>query len=213
MKPGFDLSIYLVLDPHLCEDLGMVETTRRAVEGGVTMVQLRDKEGDTDRRISTGRALMHVLEGTNVPLIINDDVDAAVAVGAHGVHVGQDDMAAAQARAAIGPEKILGVSCERPELASAIDPAVVDYIGAGPVFATATKSDHKTPIGFPGLAEIVRASPVPAVAIGGVKHDHAVQVLESGAAGLAVVSAICGRPDPARAARVLSHAVTQGGRP
>ncbi|MEM8553296.1 MAG: thiamine phosphate synthase [Pseudomonadota bacterium] len=210
MTPAFDLSVYLVLDPDLCEPLGMVETAVQAVKGGTTLVQLRDKNGTTARRIEVGRALMHALDGSGVPVIINDDVDAAKAVDAHGAHVGQDDTAAAEARALLGPDKILGVSCERPELAAAIDANVVDYIGAGPVFTTATKSDHKAPIGFDGLAAIVGVSPVPTVAIGGVKHDHAAEILASGAQGLAVVSAICGRPDPCRAARVLAHAVSQG---
>lgn len=204
-----DLSVYLVLDPELCAETGMVKTARLAVSGGVTVVQLRDKTATRTELVRTGRALTAALAGTGVPLIVNDDVEAALEIGADGVHVGQGDMAATEARRRIGPEMILGVSVERPDLAAAIDPDVTDYIGAGPFRSTPTKPDHKTPIGAEGLAAIVAAAPVPAVAIGGLRHEDAAAVLGAGAAGLAVVSAICGRPDPARAARVLAHAVRQ----
>ena len=208
MRP-LDLSVYLVLDPELCRETGMVETARLAVRGGVTVVQLRDKAASRAQMVATGRALKQALAGSGVPLIVNDDVAAAVEIGAEGVHVGQSDMAAERARAAIGAGLILGLSVETPALAAAVDPALVDYIGAGPVFATPTKPDHKAPVGFDGLAAIARAAPVPAVAIGGLRHNHAAAVLGAGAQGLAVVSAICGRPDPARAARVLAHAVAR----
>ncbi len=207
MRRDFDLSVYLVLDPDLCAALGMVETARRAVAGGATLVQLRDKTAGPEELVATGRALMAALQGTGVPLIVNDAVEVAQAIGADGVHVGQDDMPAAAARTAMGPDAILGLSVERPELAAAVDPGVVDYVGAGPVHATPTKPDHKAPVGYDGLAAIVAAAPVPVVAIGGLRHTDVAPVLEAGALGLAVVSAICGRPDPARAARVLAHAV------
>jgi len=200
----FDLSVYLVLDPDLCRKIGMAETARLAVEGGATIVQLRDKHADTTQMIETGRALKAVLSGTGVPLIVNDDVDAAIAIGAEGVHVGQSDMVAAAARQRIGRDMILGLSVETEELARRVDPSVVDYVGIGPVFATATKPDHKQPIGFDGLARIVAAAPVPAVAIGGVKAEHAGPALAAGAKGIAVVSAICGQPDPSAAARRIA---------
>jgi thiamine-phosphate pyrophosphorylase len=207
MRRPFDLSLYLVLDPDLCRPMGMVETTRAAVAGGVTMVQLRDKRASTAEMIGTGRALQEVLAGTGVPLIVNDDVEAAIALGADGLHVGQDDCGARAARERIGPDMILGVSVETEALAAAIDPAVVDYAGAGPVFATATKPDHKQPVGLDGLARLVAASPVPTVAISGLKAEHAGAVLAGGADGLAVVSAICGRPDPRRAAEEIAEAI------
>lgn len=203
----FDLSLYLVLDPDLCRPLGMVETARLAVAGGVTMVQLRDKDASSAQMIATGRALKAALNGTGVPLTVNDDVEAAIAIGADGLHVGQDDMDAQTARRMIGPDMILGLSVETEALAAAVDPAVVDYIGAGPVFATATKPGHKPPVGMDGLARLVAAIPLPAVAIGGLKTSHVEEVLKSGARGLAVVSAICGQPDPQAAARQLSEAI------
>lgn len=203
----FDLSLYLVLDPDLSLPLGMVETARCAVAGGVTLVQLRDKNASTARMIETGRALKTALLGTGVPLIINDDVEAAIAIGADGLHVGQGDMDAQTARRRIGPDMILGLSAETEALAAAVDPAVVDYVGAGPVFATATKPGHKPPVGIVGLAALVAATSLPAVAIGGLKVDHVEAVLRAGAQGLAVVSAICGQPDPRGSAFELSQAI------
>ena len=198
-----DLSLYLVLDPGLCAGVGMVETARAAVAGGATVVQLRDKAAGTARMIETGRALKAALAGTGAVLIVNDDVEAAVAIGADGLHIGQGDMAVAEARERIGAAMVLGLSVETPALAAAVDKALVEYIGAGPVFATPSKLDHKAPVGFEGLAAQVAASPVPAVAIGGLKAEHVAQVLKAGAQGVAVVSAICGQPDPKAAARAL----------
>lgn len=192
----FDLSLYLVLDPDLCAWIGMVETARLAVAGGATMVQLRDKRAGTAGMIEAGRALKQALDGTGALLIVNDDVEAAIAIGADGLHIGQEDMDARTARTMIGPDMILGLSVETEALAAAVDPALVDYTGVGPVFATSTKTDHKQPIGFGGLARLVKASPVPSVAIGGLKADDVAQVFAAGAKGLAVVSAICGTPDP-----------------
>ncbi|MBY5580895.1 thiamine phosphate synthase [Rhizobium leguminosarum] len=201
----FDLSLYLVLNPDLCAGTGVVETARLAVAGGATMVQLRDKHADTIRMIETGRALKQALDGTGALLIVNDDVEAAIAIGADGLHIGQEDMDAMRARVMIGPEMILGLSVESEALATAVDPGLVDYTGVGPVFATPTKADHKQPIGFDGLARLVKAaSPVPSVAIGGLKADHVAQVFAAGAQGLAVVSAICGTPDPEAATRRIA---------
>jgi len=198
---AFDLSLYLVLDPDLCAGIGMVETARLAVAGGATMVQLRDKHAGTIRMIETGRALKQALDGTGALL---DDVEAAIAIGANGLHIGQEDMDAMRARTMVGPDMILGLSVETAPLAAAVDPGLVDYTGVGPVFATPTKADHKQPIGFDGLAKLVKASPVPSVAIGGLKADHVAQVFAAGAKGLAVVSAICGTPDPEAATRRIA---------
>jgi thiamine-phosphate pyrophosphorylase len=200
----FDLSLYLVLDPDLCSEIGMIETARAAVAGGVTMVQLRDKHSGTAAMIETGRALMAMLAGSGALLVVNDDVDAALAIGADGLHIGQDDINPQRARAMIGPGMILGLSVETEALAAAIDPVLVDYAGVGPVFSTPTKPDHKQPIGYEGLARLVALAPVPSVAIGGLKAAHVGDVLASGAHGLAVVSAICGTVDPQGAAAAIS---------
>ncbi|WP_313601044.1 thiamine phosphate synthase [Rhizobium sp.] len=205
----FDLSLYLVLDPELCQAIGMTETARLAVQGGATMVQLRDKQATPAGMIAAGLELKAALAGTGVPLIVNDDVEAAIAIGADGIHVGQDDMAAATVRQRIGEDMILGVSVETEELARRVDATLVDYVGIGPIFATGTKPDHKPPVGFEGLARIAAISPVPAVAIGGLKGEHAGEVFSAGAKGLAVVSAICGQPDPLAATKLIAAEIAR----
>ncbi|NKJ06558.1 thiamine phosphate synthase [Rhizobium sp. SG741] len=209
---NFDLSLYLVLDPILCADFGMVETARAAVAGGATIVQLRDKHASTAAMIDTGLSLKRALAGSNARLIVNDDVEAAIAIGADGLHIGQEDLDAETARRMIGPEMILGLSVETEALASAVDAEIVDYVGVGPVFATPTKPDHKQPIGFDGLARIIRLCPVPVVAIGGLKAEHTADVLSAGADGLAVVSAICGKADPVAATALIAEAVKEARR-
>ncbi|SMC55296.1 thiamine phosphate synthase [Primorskyibacter flagellatus] len=198
------LRLYLVTDPQLCASRGVIDTVRCAVSGGVSMVQLRDKSAQTHERVELARAIKKALSGSGVPLVINDDVDAAVAADVDGAHIGQGDLTPAQARARLGPDKILGLSCETAQTVQGADPSIVDYLGLGPVFGTATKTDHAAPIGFDGLARLVALSSLPAVAIGGLKAEHASAVLKSGADGLAVVSAICGQPDVAAAARAFS---------
>ena len=197
LKRG-DLRLYLITDRQLCAARGLVETVRQAVAGGVTMVQLRDKQATTAERITLAQALLAELQG--VPLIVNDDIEAAIASGAHGAHIGQGDGEVARARARLGPDRILGLSCETLAHVQAANALPVDYLGLGPVFATLTKPDHEPPIGFAGLAQLVTASRHPNVAIGGLNATHVEPVLAAGADGLAVVSAICGQPDPQAAA-------------
>lgn len=203
------LRLYLVTDADLCARLGVVETVRRAVAGGVTMVQLRDKTATTAERRALAIRLRHALEGSGVPLVINDDVAAAVAADVDGAHIGQGDMSPARARALLGPDKILGLSCETPQTVRAADPLIVDYLGLGPVFGTATKTDHAKPVGFEGLADLVALTRLPTVAIGGLKSAHLRDVQASGADGMAVVSAICGQPDPRAAALAFGSTKTQ----
>lgn len=205
----FDLSVYLVLDPALCAGAGLAGTARAAVEGGVTMVQLRHKQASTAELVAAGLAVKSALAGTPARFLVNDDVDAAVAIGADGVHIGQDDGDPREVRRRIGPARILGLSAETEERAAAIDPAVVDYAGFAPVFATPTKPDYSPPLGLDGLARLVARSRVPGVAIGGLDASHAEGVLAAGARGLAVVSAICGRPDPRAAAAAIARAVAR----
>lgn len=209
MRPAFDLTLYLVLDPGLCSEIGIVETAVAAAQAGATMVQLRDKTASANRLAATGKALKDALAGTGALLVVNDSVEAAIAIGADGLHIGQDDVSAVAARALIGPDMILGVSAETDALAAALDPDIVDYAGLGPVFATPSKPDHKRPIGMAGLARLAAACPVPAVAIGGLKAGHARAVFKAGARGMAVVSAICGTPDPGAATRVIIEAIAE----
>ena len=204
MRRSLDLSLYLVLDPDLCAPIGMAETARQAAAAGATAIQLRHKTASTALRIALGREILAAIGG-RAAFIVNDDAEAAVALGADGLHIGQNDIAPSLARSIIGAKMQLGLSCESPERAVAVDRDIVDHIGAGPVFATATKSDHEPPIGLDGLGRVVAASPVPAVAIGGLKMAHVADVFAAGAAGLAVVSAICGTPDPGQATRALAE--------
>ena len=185
------LRLYLVTDPNLCPGPALIETVAAAVRGGVSFVQLRDKEASTQSRVEAARALKRVLAGKGIPLVINDDLEAAVAADVDGVHIGQDDVIPAEARKRLGPGKIIGLSCETPEQVVSADPDLADYLGLGTVFRTETKADHKPAIGLSGLAEM----------------EHVADVLRAGCNGVAVVSAICGLPDPERAAHNLSHAL------
>jgi thiamine-phosphate pyrophosphorylase len=203
------LRLYLVTDAVLCTTPDLVTTVRLAVANGVTMVQLREKTATTAQRVQMALALKEALAGTGVPLVVNDDVAAAVAADVDGAHMGQGDMSIAQARALLGPDKILGLSCETSQAVQAADPALVDYLGLGPVFGTATKTDHAQPIGLDGLAQLVALSPLPNVAIGGLKATHIGDVHKSGADGMAVVSAICGQADPAAATRAFKALITE----
>ena len=203
------LRLYLVTDPELCSQHGLLETVRDAVRGGVTAVQLRDKTATTSALVKMGRDIATGLANTGVPLIVNDNVEAAIAIGADGLHVGQGDMKVDEARRLIGPDMLLGLSCETVEDARMTDPAIVNYIGVSPVFATPTKTDHSLAVGIEGLRAIAAATPVPKVAIGGLKSHHFEAIFENGADGVAVVSAICGQPDAEAAASALATKIAQ----
>ncbi|HCT59152.1 MAG TPA: bifunctional hydroxymethylpyrimidine kinase/phosphomethylpyrimidine kinase [Gemmatimonas aurantiaca] len=203
------LRLYLVTDPLLCAKAGLLHTVREAIAGGISMVQLRDKTATTEERIAIGRALMRVLHGTGVPLIINDDIDAALAIGAHGVHVGQSDLTPRIVRERMGPSAIVGLSCETVAQAAAADPLLVDYVGMSPVLATPTKRDHAAALGFTGLEAARAATTLPAVAIGGMHLEHVTRVMRTGVDGIAVVSAVCGQPDPRAASLALRQAIDE----
>ena len=175
-----NLALYLVTDPDLCAAFGLIETVKAAVAGGVSIVQLRDKNAGTAQIIKHAKALQPILATHNIPLIINDDVEAAIACGAEGIHVGQDDLDVVQVRHKVGRDKIVGLSVETTEAALIVDPGIVDYIGISPIFATRTKIDHKPPVGFDGLANIAKSSPVPSVAIGGLNANHCKRVFAAG---------------------------------
>lgn len=207
MTRSLDLSLYLVTDPRLCAAHGLVATVRDAVAGGVTVVQLRDKDAPDEVLIAQGRALKAALAGTGVPLIVNDRIRVAAVICADGVHVGQADAGIDAARALLGPDAIVGLSIQTVEHARAVAGLPIDYVGIGPVFATATKADHAVPLGCDGLAAVRAATTLPAVAIGGLRAEHVACVLHAGCDGLAVVSAICGTPDPRAAAAGLGRAI------
>jgi thiamine-phosphate pyrophosphorylase len=208
-RPLLDLSLYLVTDTALCGQFGVVATVSAAVGAGVTVVQLRDEHATDDELVSLGRQILAVLDGTDVPLIVNDRVHLVDAIGAHGGHVGQSDLQIGRARALLGPTAYLGLSAQTVEhVATAREHAdgTVDYLGVGPVWGTATKLDAAAPGGLERLHQVTSASPWPCVAIGGINRQRLPRVRRAGAAGAAVVSAICGQPDVAAATRALRAA-------
>ncbi len=210
MRPDFDLSLYLIAGSDAVGDRSLLEVVAAALRGGVTLVQLRDKSASDADLIEQGRALEALLAPQGVPLIINDRVAVAAACGAAGVHLGQDDLSPSEARAALGPDRILGVSAGLPEEMAIVDPELVDYVGVGPVYGTGTKADAGAAIGLDGLQDMRRRIASPVVAIGGIDEARASAVMACGVEGVAVVSAICAADDPEQAARGLRSAVEQG---
>ena len=202
-KP-LDLLLYLVLDPDLCGGPeGMVRTARLAAESGATVVQLRAPNWKKRQWLATARELKSVLKPFGVPLIINDHIDIALAVDADGVHVGQDDLPADEVRRLIGTDKWLGLSVTNAAQLAEVPVESVDYLGIGPVYPTGTKSDAAPVVGVPAFAQLVAASRLPVVAIGGIQAGNSQPLMQAGAKGVAVVSAICGQADPVRATKVL----------
>jgi thiamine-phosphate pyrophosphorylase len=203
----FDPSLYLVTDLALAAGRPLDEIVRGAIEGGVTMVQYRDKRSGTRAMIEGARAALAVAREAGCPLLINDRVDVALATDADGVHLGQEDMSVAAARSLLGPRRILGATADGPVQAAEAERAGADYIGCNAVFPTATKSDTGLPLGLEGLRRLVASTALPVVAIGGVNRSNAADLLDAGAAGLAVVSAIMGATDPRLAARELAATI------
>ncbi len=209
MGTAFDLSLYLVTDPGLTAARGLVPTVEAAVKGGTTLVQLRDPKAHGRALVEQARALKALLAPRAIPLIINDRLDVALAAGADGVHLGQDDIAPADARAMAGGRLIIGLSVGTPQELADSDLAGVDYLGVGPVKVTGTKADAGAAIGPEGLAAIRALTALPLVGIGGIDAGIAGEVIRAGADGVAVVSAICGAPDPEAAARQLRDAMAR----
>lgn len=206
----FDLSLYLVLGAGDTGGRDPVAVARAAVAGGVGVVQLREKAASTREQVVRARALKAALAPLGVPLLINDRVDVALAAGADGVHLGQDDMAPEDARRLLGPGAILGLSVGDAAEARTADPALVDYVGIGPAFATGTKADAGAAIGPAGVAALRRQVGLPGVAIGGIDAANAGALGACGIEGVAVVSAVAGAADPAAAARRLRAAFAAG---
>ena len=201
-----DAAIYrlcLVTDRRLAPARrALADIVAAAVRGGVTMVQLREKEATTRDFLDAARALKALLAPLRIPLIVNDRIDIALAVDADGVHVGQSDMPVREVRALIGAEKIVGLSIAGAAQIRRPDVALSDYLGIGPVFAQTTKGNASQPLGIAGFAALRALAPagVPVMAIGGVKAIHAAALRAAGADGLAVVSAIMASADPEAAA-------------
>jgi thiamine-phosphate pyrophosphorylase len=204
---SIDYSLYLVTDRTLARGRAMLEIVRAAVQGGVTCVQLREKTCSTREFIEEALAVKEFLRSRGVPLIINDRVDVALAVGADGVHLGQKDMPLAVARAIVTDTMRIGISAESLADAVAAQQGGADYLGVSPIFATPTKPDAAAPLGLAGLQAIRRAVHIPLVGIGGLNRQTAAEVLRYGADGIAVVSAIVAAEDPEQAARELVQVI------
>ena len=212
-KRRMDYSLYLVTDRGLSRGRSTLEIVRAAVRGGVTCVQLREKTGAIRAFIDEALSVKAFLDSCGVPLIINDRVDVALAVGADGVHLGQSDLPLAAARSIAGPAMLIGISVESTRDAVEAQAAGADYLGVSPVFATPTKADTAAPLGLAGLRAIREAVKIPLVAIGGLNRGNAAAAVRSGANGVAVVSAIVAADDPEQAARAIRLEIDTARRP
>jgi thiamine-phosphate pyrophosphorylase len=200
--------LYLVTDRDLCLNRPLEEVVRQAVEGGVGMVQLREKHASTRLFLEEAFKIKKVLDSYHVPLIINDRVDVALAVEAAGVHIGQEDMPYPIARKLMGKNAIIGLSVETIEQVLEAEAFDVDYLGVSPIFETPTKTDTKGAWGLDGLVQVRRLSRHPLVAIGGLNTSNSKEVIRAGADSIAVVSAICSATDPMQASKNLMAIIT-----
>ncbi|OPY86465.1 MAG: Thiamine-phosphate synthase [Syntrophaceae bacterium PtaU1.Bin231] len=207
MKYPVEWGLYLVTDTGLSCGRPDEEIVACAIRGGARVVQYRDKDACTRRMIETARSLCGLCRAHRIPFLVNDRLDVALAVDADGIHVGQDDMPVPLARRLLGPGKILGVTAHTVEEALKAIEEGADYIGASPIFTTATKSDIGEPIGLNGLEKIAAACRVPVIGISGINAANADKVIRAGAAGVAVVSAIVSAEDVEKAARELTRII------
>ena len=201
--------LYLVTDRDLCGEKYLEDVVLESVKGGVSCVQLREKDISTRLFVSEAQRIKKLLEPYQIPLIINDRIDVALACGAEGVHIGQEDMPYAIARKLMGRKAIIGLSVETWEDVEESQRLDVDYIGVSPVFATLTKTDTKGAWGLEGLAKIKKISRHPVVAIGGLNESNVRETVLAGADCIAVVSALCAASDPEAAARKLKGIIEE----
>lgn len=203
MKAQPDYSIYLVTDDGCLQGRALLDCVREALEGGVTLVQYRAKTASSAEMYDEALQLKALCDSFKVPLIINDRLDIAMAVGAAGVHLGQDDLPCAAARRILGEDYIIGVSAHNPAEAAEALQSGADYLGCGAAFGTATKADVKK-LGTDGLAAICKAKGLPVVGIGGVTADNYREVRAAGADGAAIVSGILAQPDISATVRAIA---------
>lgn len=200
-----DLAVYAVTDRKwLKEEETLAQQVEKAIQGGATIIQLREKHLRDEEFLAQAQAVKQVTDRYGVLLIINDNVDVAIAVDAAGVHVGQEDMGAGEVRRRLGPQKILGVSAQTVAHALAAQAAGADYLGVGAVFPTNSKDDA-VEVDKETLQAICEAVEIPAVAIGGITADNMTQLQGTGIVGVAVISAIFGQPDVKLAAQILAQ--------
>lgn len=204
-----DWSLYVITDRRAAGPRSILDVVEAAIQGGVTVVQLREKEATTRQMIQLGQALHELTQRAGIPLIINDRVDVALAIDAEGVHLGVDDMPVPIARRLLGPHRLIGFSPSTLDEACQAEDEGADYLGIGDVYGTPSKPDAGAPIGIEGLSRFVQTVSIPVVAIGGINASNAAATIEAGAAGIAVISAVIGAPDPQKAAQQL-RAIVKG---
>ena len=196
------LNLYLVTDRHWLANRNLEDDVEKAILGGVTMVQLREKNIDNDSFIELAKKVKQVCNKYKVPFIINDNLEVALAVDSDGIHIGQDDLSASLVRQKIGPDKILGVSAHNLDEAIAAKKAGATYLGAGAMFSTTTK-DNTTNLSIEQLQAITKNVDIPVVAIGGINYDNCLSLKNCNLAGIAVVSAIMAATNISEAASNL----------
>jgi thiamine-phosphate pyrophosphorylase len=201
--------LYLVTDRALCGQRTVEEVVLQALRGGASCIQLREKDALTRDFVELAQRIRSLMAPFRASLIINDRIDVALAVGADGVHIGQQDMPCEIARRLLGPRAIIGLSVETWEDVQRAAKLDVDYLGVSPVFATPTKTDTKSPWGLEGLRRIRVATTLPLVAIGGLHRANAADVIRAGADAVAVVSAICAADNPHQAAADLFNIIDE----
>lgn len=202
-----DINLYLVTDEHITTGKPFEIIVEEAVKGGVTMVQLREKQCCTRDFLKRAFQMKAILQKYGVPLIINDRLDIALAVNADGLHIGKSDIPYQTARRLFGKDKIIGLSIETIDEAQDANLLDVDYIAISPVFNTPTKTDTKKPFGIEGVRAVAAITKHPAVAIGGINSSNAKDIMAAGADGIAVVSAIMAADDPCMAAMELKKQI------
>lgn len=201
-----DLLLYGVTDRAWLDGRDLADVVEQSIRGGVTMVQLREKDLEPAAFLAEAKRIREVCRRHGVPFLIDDDVELALEVGADGVHVGQSDMEAGAARARVGQDMLLGVSAQTVEQAVRAQAAGADYLGVGAVFPTGTKTDAEA-VPFDTLKAICAAVDIPVVAIGGIGPDNVDRLAGSGICGVAVVSALYAQQDPCAAAERLLQKV------
>ncbi len=206
---NFNPGLYLVTDRMLSKGRPVELIVEQAVKGGVTMVQLREKECTTLDFVNLAKKLKRLLTPLHIPLIVNDRLDVALAADTDGLHIGQQDMPYSIARRLLGSGKIIGLSVENIDQAKEANKMDVDYIGLSPVFVTGTKPELLHALGLEGVREIAALSRHIRVAIGGINATNAADILQAGVHGLAVVSAICSADNPLKAALEIRQKIDQ----
>ena len=201
-----DLLLYAVTDRHWLKGWSLRQVVEESLDGGVTMVQLREKQLEEGTFLEEAKELQSLCRQRRIPFLVNDNVDIALAMNADGVHVGQSDMEALDVRKKLGPDKIIGVSAQTVEQALLAQAHGADYLGVGAVFPTGSKDDA-VEVPFETLKAICQAVRIPVVAIGGISKANVEQLRGSGICGVAVISAIYGADDIEGAARELKEAV------